>query len=100
MDKNEREFTIGQKVSKKSLVDYHDNPSYDMWDADAKKWRTVKLADRLPNDMRVVETKQKDNAVVIRIEGDTKKVVWVEVPNGKSKKTISIVYFSNQLYLP
>ncbi len=77
-------FETGRKITKKALLEYHDNPVYQIWNPEMKQWDSRRLADRLPSNMIVVENKKTDKSCVITIEGDDARVVWVEVPNGKS----------------
>ena len=82
-------FKVGDKVSKKRMVEYHGNHQYRWWDAEVKEWVDRTLADKLPKGMVVTEIRENPPALVFVVTGNDAKVVWVEITKGKSAVSIS-----------
>ncbi len=78
---------VGSKLTKKKLIDYHNNPEYRWWDSNDKVWTTKKLVDKLPKSVIVDEIRIKDNNTkVIIAKSDDIKVLWIEMDLKNNKK--------------
>ena len=84
--KTELIIEVGAKLTKRKLIDYHNNPEYRWWDSNDKVWTTKKLSDKLPKSVIVDEIRIKDNAKVIIAKSDDTKVLWIEMDSKKTKK--------------